>query len=122
MNYLFLIIALVLNAAANVLMKIGAIHSGKAALASGFSEKVILFIKNPYLLFGIFLFGLNIIFYFFALTKIKLSIAYPIMTSGGFLIISIVSVLFFKESLSSLQIFGIILLAIGITLVASSIR
>lgn len=121
MNYLFLIIALILNAFANVLMKIGAIHNGKAALVSGFPEKIIFFMKNPYLMVGIFLFGLNIIFYFFALTKIKLSIAYPIMTSGGFLIISIVSVLFFKESLSSVQIFGIILLVTGITLVSSSI-
>lgn len=122
MNYILLIVALTLNASANVLMKIGASHSNKAAIANNFLEKIFILIKNPYLLFGILLFGLNIIFYFLALTKIKLSIAYPLMTAGGLLIISVVSVLLFKESISAIQIFGIILLVLGIILITSSIR
>ena len=97
MWYFFLILALLLNAIANILLKIS-------------SEKVIKFhslldiITNFTLIMWICLFALNVIFYFFALSKINLSIAYPIMTVWWIIIITLFSSFFFKEQLSTMQI------------------
>ncbi|MBI4975656.1 hypothetical protein HZC20_03180 [Candidatus Peregrinibacteria bacterium] len=121
MRYVLLIMAIVLNASANILTKIGASKLGILKNLPIVSS-TIKFLTNYYLLGGLILFALNIVFYILALSKINLSIAYPVMTSGGFLIISLFSIFYLKESLTSLQILGIILIAIGITLIAYNIK
>lgn len=120
MGYIFLLIALILNASANILMKMGA-NSMKPSSSVGLLSRASEAMHNTYLMVGITLFALNVIFYVFALTKVKLSIAYPLMTSGGFLIISIASFLLFKETITSLQIVGIVTIILGIILVTHSL-
>jgi len=78
-----LILALVLNAIANILMKLGSGDGGLMVVVTDPRK----FFGNGYLLFGIVTFVLALGFYTFALSKIQLSIAYPIMTSMGFLIV-----------------------------------
>ena len=117
MGTVFLLVALVLNASANILMKLGA--SELATLQGlGIGQAVLRLLTNYYLVFGLIFFALNVMFYVVALSKINLSVAYPIMTTGGFLLISIFSIFYLRESLTILQIVGIALMAIGITLVA----
>ena len=118
MQYIFLFLALILNSCANILIKVGAQKSGSLLEANGIIQKIFYLIKNPYLIFGIFFFASNIIFYFMALKKIKLSIAYPIMSSGGFLIISIASIILFKENFDIYQVLGILFIILGILLVS----
>ena len=79
MGYLFLIVALTLNAAANVLLKIGATRLG------GIDEPGLLgrLVSDYYLLAGLLLFALNVVFYVAALARLNLSTAYPIMVAGG---------------------------------------
>lgn len=50
----------------------------------------------------------------------NLSVAYPIMVGVGFTIIGIVSCLVFHERLSALQMTGLFLILIGVTLVAQT--
>lgn len=119
MAYILLVIALVLNASANILIKMGANKFGAERIAGGMIRGIA---NNYFLLLGVFLFGLNIIFYMLALTKINISIAYPIMTSGCFLIIAVFSALYLKETITPLQIAGIILIALGITLISYHIK
>ena len=117
MGPFFLITALVLNALANISMKLGAQKLiFEPSLKS--TELIKLLVTNYFLWLGIGMFGLNVVFYIVALSKMNLSIAYPIMTAGGFLIITAFSFFYLKEPLTSLQLLGIILLSIGITLVA----
>ncbi|WP_437299184.1 DMT family transporter [Sorangium sp. So ce426] len=119
-GYLFLIIALVFNATANILMKLA---SRRVTSMEGLSlvEKGLALVKNYHLVLGLVLFASNILFYVLALKRINLSIAYPIMTSGGFLLISVFSVYFLHETLTALQIGGIVLIAAGIALLAYNI-
>ena len=79
MGYLFLALALVLNATANILLKIGAARLG------GLDEPNLVgrFITNYHLLAGLSLFALNVVLYILALTRLNLSVAYPIMMAGG---------------------------------------
>ncbi|WP_437993278.1 DMT family transporter [Sorangium sp. So ce145] len=119
-GYLFLIIALVFNATANILMKLA---SRRVPSMEGLSlvEKGLALVKNYHLVLGLVLFASNILFYVLALKRINLSIAYPIMSSGGFLLISVFSVYFLHETLTALQIGGIVLIAAGIALLAYNI-
>ncbi|WP_437717013.1 EamA family transporter [Sorangium sp. So ce448] len=119
-GYLFLIIALVFNATANILMKLA---SRRVPSMEGLSlvEKGLALVTNYHLVLGLVLFASNILFYVLALKRINLSIAYPIMSSGGFLLISVFSVYVLHETLTALQIGGIVLIAAGIALLAYNI-
>lgn len=114
MGYVLLVGALVFNACANILMKVGA--SRFAGLRNtGVSAAVL---HNWPLLLGIFLFALNVVLYALALSRIPLSIGYPIMAVGGLAIITTVSALYLGETITLVQLTGLLLLAGGIVLVA----
>jgi len=70
---------------------------------------------------GVGLFALNIVAYSYVLSKIQLSIAYPIMTSVGFLIVVGFSVFALKEQVSMVQIIGIVMIVAGVVLVAGKL-
>ena len=74
--------------------------------------------QNGWLLSGMVLFGISFLVYLFALSKYQLNIAYPIFVSSGIILISLASWFFFRETLSWLQISGILLIIFGIFLLA----
>lgn len=69
--------------------------------------------KSPFLLSGLFFYGVSFILWLFVLSKIKLSVAYPI-TSLNFVLVIIASYYFFGERLSLFQCAGILLIIAGI--------
>jgi multidrug transporter EmrE-like cation transporter len=108
--------ALILNAAANVLIKysatcIQAPPPGSTAAARFLS------LLHPAFVLGLILFGLNVFAYQGALRSLKLSAAYPIMVSGGYLLILLASWAIFQEKLGAAQYAGITLILGGIWLV-----
>lgn len=113
MGYLFLTVALTLNATANLFLKMGADRLGSFE-GPGVIRGIL---TNYFLVAGVILFGLNILFYVAALTRLNLSIAYPVMMAGGVLIVVSASVLYFQESLTIAQILGILFLMAGLVLV-----
>jgi multidrug transporter EmrE-like cation transporter len=111
-----LVLALTLNAAANLLMKFGVIrlkydlgHAVPPAMAMATNWRLIL---------GLLLFASNIVFYTFALAGIKISTAYPIMVSGGFVIISVIAWRYLDERLTRVQWGGVLLILLGVWMVA----
>lgn len=113
MGYLFLTLALTLNATANILLKVGATRLGSVS-EPGLVGRLA---ADYYLMAGLLLFALNVVFYFAALTRLNLSVAYPIMVAGGILIVVSVSVFVLREAVTPLQTVGIGLLLLGIVLV-----
>jgi multidrug transporter EmrE-like cation transporter len=113
MGYVFLTVALTLNATANLLLKMGADRMGAFEGLGSLREIV----TNRYLVGGLVLFALNIVFYVAALARMNLSVAYPVMMAGGVLIVASASVLYFREPLTVAQVCGILLLMAGILLV-----
>jgi multidrug transporter EmrE-like cation transporter len=113
MTYVFLVAALALNALANMLLKAGAARLG--GLAEPHLVQRVL--GNPYLLLGLLLFALNVGFYLAALTRLNLSVAYPVMVAGGLVIVVLGSTLWLRETVTPLQWSGVALLAVGIVLV-----
>jgi multidrug transporter EmrE-like cation transporter len=118
-----LIVALALNAAANLMIKFGmrAIDlelSGGSALSGGFTGLLRLLLRHWVLLAGLACFALNVVFYAFALQKLAISVAYPIMVASGFGIIVAVAGFMLGERLSGAQWAGVVAIMLGVTLVA----
>lgn len=109
-------IAIVLNATANILIKASALEKDGA----GVEGMIRGFILNPWMIAGIASFGLALIAYRFVLNQgIKVSIAYPVMTTSGYAIVLLASRYFFQEQLNGLQWLGILLLVVGLWLISS---
>ena len=114
-GYLFLALALTLNAGANILLKVGALRLEPLA-SPDFLPRLL---TNYTLLAGLGLFALNVVFYAAALTRLSLSVAYPVMTAGAILIVVTASLLFLKEGITTPQWFGLALIVFGIILVTT---
>lgn len=110
MGYVFLITALVLNAVANIFVKVG---SGNLAY---FKEYGLIggLLKNYILVLGCALFAFNVAFYVLALSKLNISVAYPIAMGGGLIIITLISYFFLKEIITPLQLLGMLLILVGV--------
>lgn len=113
MGYVFLFVALSLNAIANLLMKAGADRLAPIG-DPGFFKSLL---GNYPLLAGVALFALNVVFYLAALTRLNLSVAYPVMMAGGVLIVFCAALAYFHEPVTGTQFLGAVLLAAGIVLV-----
>ena len=120
-----LILALILNACANLLMKAGmkSVDSAGGVLRDGFIAGAKTVLTSATLMVGLFCFAINAVFYMYALQSrtLKISIAYPIMVGGGYALIAIVARLHpaLAETLTGGQMLGVALVFIGIILIAS---
>ncbi len=117
MLYILLAAAILLNASANILIKAGMRHMG------GLEGRPILdvaigMITNPFLICGVISFAVTLALYSLVLSKMNLSVAYPIMTSLGLLVVTTFSWLFFSERISFIQWSGYIFIIAGVWMVA----
>jgi len=76
-------------------------------------------LKNPSILFGLISYGVSFILWIVVLSRMKLSIAYPI-TSMNFVLVILASYYFFGEKISFIQIGGIILILVGVLALAKT--
>lgn len=128
MHFVALFIALVLNASANLLMRIGMIgvQGEGGMMRDGVLGAVRIVLTSTTLLVGLICFGLNAFFYMYALQSpsLKISLAYPIMVGGGFALIAVVAHYHpaLQESLNWTQKLGVALVLGGILLITSSTK
>jgi multidrug transporter EmrE-like cation transporter len=115
-----LCVALVLNASANLMMRAGMkqVQAAGGLLRDGVAHGLWTILSSGVLMAGLVFFALNALFYMFALQKLQVSVAYPIMVSGGFAIIATVAFLTMGERMSALQWFGVAVILIGVLMVA----
>ena len=112
---IILIMAIVFNALANILIKIG-MKNGEGL--TGLIDLIKYALGQPFLYAGVISFGLALVAYSIVLTKLNLSIAYPIMVSMGLIIVVLVSYFTLKESITLLQVAGFICIIAGVWMVA----
>jgi spermidine export protein MdtJ len=113
-EYLFLCVALALNAIANILIKLAATKTGSGG--DGVTGALALYL-SPWFIGGITCFGLNLMAYSLALQKIPLTVAYPIMVGSGYVIMVLVSRSFLGETLTWVQMIGAVLILAGLVLI-----
>ena len=116
-DFFILVVAIVFNASANILLKFGMQNAPQISVV-GLKNMLLNSITNVYVWLGLISFGVAFIFYSVVLTKMKLGIAYPIMTSAGFVIVTLFAVFLFDEKMSWLKIAGIAIIALGIWLIS----
>ena len=113
-RWLILTLGIVFNVTANISVK-----AAVRGVAGGLTARTALrLLLAPYFLLGVVSFGLALLFYSYALTSLDLSIAYPIMTSLGLVLVFALSVAFFGESLAWPKLLGTALILAGVFLVA----
>ena len=125
MKYIIaLAVALVLNACANLLMKVGmkTVHESGGILEDGAASAVWTVATSVPLVVGLTCFALNAVCYMYALQSpaLKISLAYPIMVGGGFALIALVARFHpaLKESLTMGQYVGVALVLAGVIVIA----
>ncbi len=115
MYWFILGVSLVLNAMGNILAKYAMEGAPKD---TGIVPLALYALGNWKVWLGILCFGTAFGGYSIVLTKMDLSLAYPIMTTGGFLIILTASFFLFSERLSFARLVGISLLIAGIWIIS----
>lgn len=115
MGYLYLALAFIINATANILLKIGA----SRGVSLNWHAPLISFFGNWQLFLGASFFAVNILFYYLALRALPLSIAYPIMVAGSFVIVNGYALITLRESVGMIEIVGYALIFSGLFLVVS---
>lgn len=108
--------AVIANTIGTILIKEGSSRIS----AIGFSlASVLNIISNWQILLGVAFYAASFPAYSYILQKLNVTVAYPVFTSLSFAAVVFISVLFLKESLTILQIFGLILVVGGIVLLSA---
>lgn len=116
-----IIITVISNVTANILLKTGVNKMGNISLsASSFIADILKAAFNPFIIAGLALYGFSFILWLRVLSLSDLSKAYPIFVTFVFILTTIGSVIFLKESVSLMRVVGIAILICGIFLVARS--
>ena len=109
--------AIAFNAGANVLIKVG-MKDQKGLFAGGALRAFLNILTNPWAAAGIAGFGIAFVLYSAVLSRLDLSVAYPMMTGGIATGVAIVAALCFGEPLTLFRIGGIGLIVSGIWLLS----
>lgn len=105
------------NAAASSMMKIG-FGNQQDLLERGFTGAVLRIITNPWAVIGVIFFGVSFMFMSAALTRVDLSVAYPVMSGLVFVLVLGVSFFAFAEQITPVRLVGVGLILAGIVLTA----
>jgi len=117
-NYLILGISILLAVTGQLLMKKGMMLFGTFSVTQ-LIHKLIPMFMNPYVFFGFAAFGLSSIFWLVVLSRMELSLVYP-MVSVAYVLVAIFSWIFFKENLTAIRVAGILVIILGVILISRS--
>src|SRR3989338_3078861 len=106
-------LTVLMNAFANVFIKLGT-----QKLPALDAQNLWKILGNGWIMLGALLFASNFPLYNMVLQRMKLSIAFPLITTSAFAVALIIAVFVFHESLRVPQYVGLGLLIIGIWLLA----
>ena len=114
---LALLVSIITASIAQIFLKKGVLNLTDLDLSfSSLSKLFFSIFQNKWLFLGASLFVFSFVFYLFVLSKLQLSLAYPVMVSAGIVLVAIGSWAFFQEQISQWQVLGIFLIIFGIFL------
>ena len=116
-DYLLLFFNVLLTVIGQMLLKKGVLTIGRINNFRELIPKLTQVIFNPFVISGISIYCFTTFVWLVILSRVKLSIAYPMLSIGYVLVIPF-SWLVFKENIPKLRILGAIFICIGIYLVA----
>ena len=119
-NWLLVLGAVLLGTLAQLLLKAGTTAVGPFAFSSANLLPVgWQLATQPLIMGGILAYGFSLIVWIMALSRVEVSIAYP-MVSIGYVLTAILAWQFLGESLSTMRVAGISVIMAGVLIVARS--
>lgn len=120
LNFALILAGVLLNAAAQLLLKAGTNAVGHFEFSAGNIVPVGLRLAlEPSILGGVACYVVSLVVWIMALSRVEVSIAYP-MLSIGYVINAVAAWYLFGESLTALRLTGIGFIVVGVFLVARS--
>jgi multidrug transporter EmrE-like cation transporter len=117
-NYLILVISVLLAVTGQLLMKRGMMSFGTFPVSQLISNVIPMFL-NPWVFIGFVCFGLSSIFWLVVLSRMELSLVYP-MVSVAYVLVALVSFFIFKENVTLIRWVGISVIIFGVILISRS--
>ncbi len=121
MNVLIIVaICILLNVIGQLSLKKGMTMIGKTSVNELLTPKVFNIAFNPYVFFGLALYGIGSFFWLVVLSKADLSFVYPLLAIG-YIAIGLLSWYFFKEPLTTVKLTGMSLVTVGVFLILTKL-
>jgi drug/metabolite transporter (DMT)-like permease len=118
--FLFLITGVLLNAAAQLLLKGGTNRLGVITLhADNWTSTLTRMASEGYFIAGAAVYGVSLVVWILGLSRVPVSVAYP-MLSLGYIVNAVAAHYLFGEAVTSARWLGIGFIVIGVYLVARS--
>ena len=119
-TFSLLMAGVLLNAAAQLLLKAGTNRVGEFAFTlDNIAPVGAKIATSPYILAGIGCYVVSLVVWILALSRVPVSVAYP-MLSVGYIVNAVAAWMLFGESLTAQKLVGIGFIVIGVWLVARS--
>jgi len=113
----YVILSIVLVATSQFLFKKGVSHS--VSERSSAMQKALAIFFQPAILGGLFLNGIAAFFWLLALSDLELSYIFPFLALN-YIIVPLGASIFYKEEITRMRIFGIVVICIGVIVIAFS--
>jgi multidrug transporter EmrE-like cation transporter len=119
-SFSLILTGVLLNAAAQLLLKAGTNRIGSFEFSG---ENIVPIAKavalQPHILLGLGCYGVSVIVWIMALSRVPVSVAYPLL-SIGYIVNAFAAWHLFGESLTAQKLVGIAVICVGVWLVAKS--
>lgn len=113
MNPLIIVmICIVCGAFGQLSLKHGMNILGEISLRNIFFSRFFQIVFQPFVLTGIVLYAFSMFLWLVAISKLDLSLAYPLL-SAGYIVVAVFSFIFLKEHISLLRWVGTLLIVMG---------
>ena len=118
MNIILILLSVLLNCAAQLLIRKGMLVEGEVGMQNMLSH-VGSMITNVWLWGAMLCYALSILLWMSVLSKVEVSYAYPFL-SVGYVVSAVAGYALFNENLSPVRIAGIIVICVGVILISRS--
>ena len=118
MNIVLILLSVLLNCAAQLLIRKGMLIEGEVGMQNMLSH-IGSMITNVWLWGAMICYALSIFLWMSVLSKVEVSYAYPFL-SVGYVVSAVAGYALFNENLSPVRIAGIIVICIGVILISRS--
>jgi drug/metabolite transporter (DMT)-like permease len=118
--FILILLDVFLNVTGQLSLKYGMAKIGNFSLSLSTLPPVFLkAASNPYILFGLFCYGLGFMVWLVVLSKAEVSFAYPLI-SLGYVFTAILARVIFGEAVGATRLAGICVTCLGVLLIARS--
>lgn len=120
-DILIIVFSVLISAVAQLLLKRGMTKVGRVSNLAGAPRMLFAALSNSIVLAGLAVFAVSALVWLVALSRVKLSVAYP-MVSLGYVVVILFSWLILKESVRPITLTGCAVIMLGVFLISRGMQ